>query len=111
MREWRGFGEPWMEVLVHAGYGRSERMGSVELLQPDIGYDGPVLGLGARGGLALGAPTALVADVTLHRMFTRKSDGNYPPGWPGDAPQELDGWTGVTSLAITVGLEFSPGGV
>lgn len=88
--------------LLRIGYARTARIGGWPAVQhgTDIGNRGPTVGVTGRGVLAVWRGQSIFVDASVYRVFLRRiTDLNRPPPRP-------VGWTGITMLLISAGLEF-----
>lgn len=92
-----------LDLLARIGYARTARIGGWPAVQhgTDIGNHGPTVGVTGRGVLGVWKGQSIFMDASVYRVFLRRiTDLNRPPPRP-------VGWTGITMLLISAGLEFS----
>ncbi len=91
-----------LDLLFRIGYARTARIGGWPAVQhgTDVGNRGPIVGVTGRGVLAVWGGRSIYVDASAYRAFLRRiTDLNGP------RPRPV-GWTGITMLLISVGLEF-----
>ena len=91
-----------LDLLLRIGYARTARIGGWPAVQhgTDVGNRGPTVGVTGRGVLAAWSGQSIFVDASVYRVFLRRiTDLNRP------APRPV-GWTGITMLLISAGLEF-----
>ena len=90
------------DLLFRIGYARTARIGGWPAVQhgTDIGNRGPTVGVTGRSVLAVWRGRSIFVDASVYRVFLRRIiDLNRPPPRP-------DGWTGITMLLVSAGLEL-----
>lgn len=92
----------WFEIFARAGYGTTAEIGtsSAVLRDNQVGRSGPMLGAAARGGIPVGTRSSLFLELGVYRLFLRRTSGAMGAGGS-------DGSTGVTTLPISLGVEFA----
>lgn len=94
-----------LDLLLRIGYARTARIGGWPAVQhgTDVGNHGPTVGVTGRGVLAVWRGQSIFVDASAYRVFLRRiTDLNR------SAPRPV-GWTGITMLLISAGLEISLG--